>query len=473
MTRFLRTRPVELGWIGSLLAPVKSDDSARYDWYIPSLVQKAGAERKPEAASPLTDTPGLIASAEMAMTEAPASALTTSPTETSPGPDGAPVREGTPAETARLAGLFLNEGYAKEDLREFLRLGVTEEEPLLSQDGELFVGLHGCALGKVSEQLVVRKARVDIFHVALRDLTQVAVQAVGVVVSSTLLRELAKRAIPLHFLDWRGVPFADVHAPSRESPSILRGQLRAYECATGVEISREMLTAKGQNQAQLLKLYARYRARTNPSLGHTLSSAIATMERNVAAFAAVDGPSIDAVRGRFLAIEGRIAAAHFRAIAALLGPERGFTTRTRQQEGFDAVNSTLDYLYGLLYTTCHQALAAAGLDLRLGFVHTDGPDGKLSLLYDFVEEFRALGADRPALALLTRGTRITKTRDDRLSIPTRRKLLRAYVRNLSARCRYRGARQPLAAIIAAQARHLAAVVEKPARRRYHGFHYNH
>ncbi len=66
-----------------------------------------------------------------------------------------------------------------------------------------------------------------------------------------------------------------------------------------------MLTAKGQNQAQLLKLYARYLARTNPALGHVLEAAITVMERNVAAFAAADGPSIEAVRGRFLAIEGR------------------------------------------------------------------------------------------------------------------------------------------------------------------------
>jgi group II intron reverse transcriptase/maturase/CRISPR-associated endonuclease Cas1 len=476
MTRFLRTRPAELEWIGSLLEPPKSDDPSRYDWYVPSLVPKVEEQRKAEKIPGEAKMPPPAASVEMILaptgTVLPAAeAMVT--TEDAANPEPPPSAEPPAAGTERLENLFLNEGYAKEDLREFLRLGVGQEEPLLSEDGSLFISLHGCALGKVSQQLVVRKARVDVFHVALRDLKQVAVQAVGVVVSSTLLRELTKRGVPLHFLDWRGVPFADVHAPSRESPSILRGQLRAYESAKGVEISREMLTAKGQNQAQLVKLYARYRARTDPVLGHVLDAAVATMERNVAAFAAVDGPSIDAVRGRFLAIEGRIAAAHFRAIAALLGPEWGFTARTRQKEGFDAVNSTLDYLYGLLYTTCHRALAAAGLDLRLGFVHTDGPDGKLSLLYDFVEEFRALGADRPALALLTRGSKITKTRDGRLSIPTRRKLLRAYVRNLSARCRYRGDRRSLAEIIDAQARHLADILEKPGRRCYHGFHYNH
>ncbi|MCL4806840.1 MAG: hypothetical protein KJ062_03445 [Thermoanaerobaculia bacterium] len=58
-------------------------------------------------------------------------------------------------------------------------------------------------------------------------------------------------------------------------------------------------------------------------------------------------------------------------------------------------------------------------------------------------------------------------------MPIRRRLLRAYVRNLSARCRYRGDRRSLAEIIEAQARHLAEILEKPGRRRYHGFHYTH
>lgn len=117
--------------------------------------------------------------------------------------------------------------------------------------------------------------------------------------------------------------------------------------------------------------------------------------------------------------------------------------------------------------------ALVRLDPRLGFVHTDGPDGKLSLLYDFIEEFRALGADRPALALLTRGTKTTKTRDNRISMPTRRKLLRAFVSNLSARCRYRGERRPLSEIIEAQAQHLADVLVKPKARAYRAFRYNH
>jgi CRISPR-associated protein Cas1 len=159
-------------------------------------------------------------------------------------------------------------------------------------------------------------------------------------------------------------------------------------------------------------------------------------------------------------------------IAALLGPEAGFVSRTRQRRTTDPTNSVLDYLYGLLYTTCHTALLAAGLDPRLGFVHTDGPDGMLALPYDFIEEFRALGADRPALALLTRGSAVTVSGGWGLSLPTRRRLLRAFVRNLGVRCRYHAERRTLSDVIDRQARHLADVLSRAKPSRYRAFRYN-
>lgn len=375
-------------------------------------------------------------------------------------------------EEVHARALFLGEGYAKEDLREFLRHAAIDDRPIRATDGTLFVELHGCALGKVSQQLVVRKGGDEVAHYALRDLEQVVIQAIGVVLSTTLLRELALRSVPIHFLDWRGKPFGQFQPPERGSPAILRGQLHAYDGATGVQIAREMLAAKGKNQLELLLLYARYRRRRDREVAHVLDAAIALMQRNVDAFDRVEGPCVEAIRGRLLAIEGRIAAAHFRAIASLVGPRAGFTTRTRQGEDFDPINSLLDYAYGLLYTRCHRALVQAGLDPRLGFVHSDAP-GKLSLLYDFVEEFRALAADRPVVALVVRGMSVRRIADGRLALATRRRVIEAFARNLESRCRYHGERRLLGDIIDAQARHLAAVLGSGSPRRYRAFRYNH
>lgn len=121
----------------------------------------------------------------------------------------------------------------------------------------------------------------------------------------------------------------------------------------------------------------------------------------------------------------------------VLLPQTKFRARLRQHPGRDVVNTLLDYTYALLYTCCHRALVLAGVDPPIGFVHTDGADGQLSMVYDFVEEFPAVGADRVILAILTRGTTIRRTKTDILTLPSRRKIVRAFARNLDARCRYR------------------------------------
>ncbi len=385
-----------------------------------------------------------------------------------------PERDMTPADhETSTSALFLSEGYAREDLREFLRLASAEDRPMLTADGTLHVGVHGCVMSKNSQHIVVRKNGASIFAAGLVSVKGIVVQAVGVTINSTLLRVLADRSIPVHFLNWKGEPYGEFTSPSKRSPAILRGQLRAFDNVTGVEVATSMLAAKCKNQLQLLRLYERYREKTDVTLAADLRRTIGAMLRNVEEIESCEGPTIDAVRGRLIAAEGRAAAAYFRAISALVGPEKGFSSRTRGRTAPDVVNGLLDYTYKLLYTRCHRALLAAGIDARIGLVHTDAERGKLSMLYDFVEEFRAIGADRPVVALLARGVTVQRNVGGKLSLPTRRKLLRAFERNLTLRCRYRDSRLPLHDIIDAQAKHLADVFAGGKTKRYRAFLYNH
>jgi CRISPR-associated endonuclease Cas1 len=369
------------------------------------------------------------------------------------------------------AALPADEELAATEVRDFLRAGETARESVVLSAGVLIITTHGAVLTRQSQHLVVRKAAAVLFRAALTELRQVVVQAVGTLVTSALLRELAARGIVLHFVDWKGMPYGAFTSLGRDSPAVLRGQLRAAEGRRGVAIGRAMLVAKGQNQFRLLRLYGRYREKTDPAMARVIARACATMRRNLLALRALDAESLALTRGRFLAIEGRIAAAYFRGISALL-PDTHFHARLRQQLGRDVVNTLLDYTYALLYTCCHRALVLAGVDPRIGFVHTDGPDGKLSMVYDFVEEFRAVGADRVILSMLTRGTTIRRTKADILTLPSRRKIARAFARNLDARCRYRTERRRLGDIIEMQARHLASVFLKP-QTVYKPFLYNH
>jgi len=401
-------------------------------------------------------------------------------TNISPGPQRADTGDVIPDAAARApipsvdggpAALAMTDGYTTEEVREFLHSASLASESVVAREGVAIVTLHGAVLSCESRHVVVRKKGAVISRLALAELRQIVVQAVGVIVTSSLLRELAPRAIMLHLLDWKGRPYGVFSAPGRESPAALRGQLRAADTHRGVEIGRSMLVAKGQNQLRVLRLYGRYREKVRPAAGKAIAHACRVMRENLTALRAVDAETLTLVRGRFLAVEGRIAAAYFRGIAAVL-PETRFRTRLRQQLGRDIVNTLLDYTYALLYTTCHRALVLAGVDPRIGFVHTDGAQGKLSMVYDFVEEFRAVGADRVILSMLTRGITIRRTKADILTLPSRRKIVGAFTRNLEGRLRYRTERCKLGDIIDAQARHLATALAKP-RVIYKPFLYNH
>jgi len=70
----------------------------------------------------------------------------------------------------------------------------------------------------------------------------------------------------------------------------------------------------------------------------------------------------------------------------------------QKQPAYDPFNAMLNYLYGMLYTTCHLALLKSGLDPYLGVLHVDRHGAHPTLVFDFIEPYRPW-ADRVALQL--------------------------------------------------------------------------
>jgi CRISPR-associated protein Cas1 len=111
-------------------------------------------------------------------------------------------------------------------------------------------------------------------------------------------------------------------------------------------------------------------------------------------------PSLETIRGH----EGEAAATYFAAFDAMVrsdDPAFQFATRSRRPP-LDPINALLSFVYSLLLHDCASALAAAGLDPAVGFLHVDRP-GRPSLALDLMEEFRPALGDRLVLALINRG----------------------------------------------------------------------
>ena len=92
--------------------------------------------------------------------------------------------------------------------------------------------------------------------------------------------------------------------------------------------------------------------------------------------------------------------AHLPADSLFRLPEATFEGRRRP--AYDPFNALLNYLYGMLYTNCHLALLKSGLDPYLGILHADRHGDHPTLVYDFIEPYRAW-ADRVALQLAESG----------------------------------------------------------------------
>ncbi|HDN80362.1 MAG TPA: CRISPR-associated endonuclease Cas1, partial [Chloroflexi bacterium] len=217
------------------------------------------------------------------------------------------------------------------------------------------------------------------------------------------------------------------------------------------------------NQANLLKYVAKYRKRKDKETYRTLRDAAIEIEATAERVKRLEGERIEEIRLQLMNLEGRGAEIYWRTVSHVLRADVEWLGRITKGAQ-DPVNSALNYGYGILYSQIEYALIRAGLDPYAGFVHTDRA-GRVSLVYDLVEEFRQTVVDRTVFGLLNKGVEF-KVGDDGLLVEKTRKLLAEKVleRLNEGEERYEGKRHKLRTIIQSQARHIATFVrgERPA-----------
>ncbi len=169
----------------------------------------------------------------------------------------------------------------------------------------------------------------------------------------------------------------------------LRRQLDVSESAHRyLPIARAVVEAKIRKQAVLLQHLMRKESAPE------LAEAVGAMQ----GYADMLPEATD--RSEVMGLEGAAARAYFQAWTAVVDPSFRFTGRNRRPP-LDVVNSALSFGYAVLVSEATSALAAAGLDPAIGFLHSD-VDGRPSLALDLAEEFRPLIVDQVVMELLRR-----------------------------------------------------------------------
>jgi group II intron reverse transcriptase/maturase/CRISPR-associated endonuclease Cas1 len=199
-----------------------------------------------------------------------------------------------------------------------------------------------------------------------------------------LLLALARGGVPSFFCHRSGELYAQLGPHRAEWGLWLEQAKAAADDDLRLRFSREVVAAKLHNQARLVVRFDWQRR-----------DEVATELRELEASAANQG-TVESLLG----LEDRGSALYFAALAASLPPEWGFRGRHRQPPP-DPVNAMLSFGYTLLYNHVSTALTVAGLDPRIGLMHS-GRGRHHALASDLVEEMRWL-ADALAWSLISRG----------------------------------------------------------------------
>lgn len=123
----------------------------------------------------------------------------------------------------------------------------------------------------------------------------------------------------------------------------------------------------------------------------------------------------------------------------------------------DLVNSLLNYGYGILYSRVWEAILKTGLNPYISYLHKP-QDGKPTLVFDLIEEFRQQAVDRAVFALITKGEEL-KVEKGLLINETRRKVAEKVLERINTVEVFRGKEMRLSDIIKEQAKAVAEFLE--------------
>ena len=105
-------------------------------------------------------------------------------------------------------------------------------------------------------------------------------------------------------------------------------------------------------------------------------------------------------RQQLLGIEGQAAIMYWDAVKLLVNEAVPFDKRVRQGAK-DLMNCLLNYGYAIIYSRIWIALLSHGINPYISYLHVS-QDGKPTLVYDFIEQFRSQAVDRVIIAMIQR-----------------------------------------------------------------------
>jgi CRISPR-associated endonuclease Cas1 len=217
-------------------------------------------------------------------------------------------------------------------------------------------------------------------------------------------------------------------------------QLELLQRGDALVLAKKFIRGKVKNQLNYLKYIDRYH--------DELEDYIDKMERAVK----TNIKKAETV-SQLMGYEGEIATLYWQALVQILEDKSNFEGR-ENRGAKDIVNVALNYGYAILYARIQNALLRAGLALHISFLHSL-QEGKPTLVFDFIEEFRAFVVDRAVVSMVNKNEPLKMNKDGKLTKESAQLIVKNIKERLGVYTKYRGASKKVETIIREQSYLLA------------------
>ncbi len=251
----------------------------------------------------------------------------------------------------------------------------------------LVISDYGAFLGLDANRLAIKQDG-QVRHYPLNRLCTVAIAKRGVSFSSDLIEAFSLRGIKLFFLDFRGVAHSALLGQSQHGVVAVRAAQIAFSQRGTLPLARQIVNGKLKNQRAVLNHLNKYHL--HPALQSAAEALLLHANQSRQA------STVETLLG----FEGAGASAYFQALreAQLFSS----TFQTREGRGSAEINNAMLNLgYAVLSSYLLNAIVNAGLEPYLGVMHSQR-SGKMALVLDLMEEYRAWVVDRAVIKLRQR-----------------------------------------------------------------------
>ena len=249
--------------------------------------------------------------------------------------------------------------------------------------GVLYLLSEGSSARKDGPRIVVEKDKKIVGRMAIRSVDGVVISK-NAHVSTHVIFGLIENKVPIIYIDDYDKIVGHIQNTNQSVNRLMR-QINVFQ-DRAIELSKEIIAEKINNQYSLLKQYAKSRKVEDINIAaQKLKKTLEKLSK------AKDVQEI-------LGVEGMASKYYFNTFPYILDQSIWNWKGRSQHPGKDPINALLNYGYAFLEREVRIAILLSGMDARIGFYHSN--DGrKDSLVFDLMELFRQPVIDRFVLSL--------------------------------------------------------------------------